>query len=138
MRPDLGRFVVAQAAAHDRAVAEITAGRKRTHWMWFIFPQLRGLGQSRMAQEFGIVDLAEARDYLAHPLLGLRLRQLVALVGASDATPEQIFGPDTCKYRSCLTLFALAEGAAGAFERALHDQSLGHRCQITTKLLGIR
>lgn len=138
MSCDLNRFVVAQETAHERAMAEIISGHKRTHWMWFIFPQLRGLGQSRMSQEFGIVDLSEARAYLAHPLLGPRLRQLVALVGASDATITQIFGPDDCKYRSCLTLFALAEGADGSFERALHEQSPGHRCQKTMELLGIR
>lgn len=77
---DLSRFLQAQESKHDRATAEITAGRKRTHWMWFNFPQSRGLGQSRIAHVYGIADLREAQAYLAHPILGARLRQLVALV----------------------------------------------------------
>lgn len=97
---DLSRFLQAQESMHDRAKAEISAGRKRTHWMWFIFLQFRGLGQSRIAHVYGIADLREAQAYLAHPVLGSRLRQLVALVGASAMMPGQIFGKDVCKYMS--------------------------------------
>ncbi len=135
MSPKFTRFVEAQASFHDLVVSEIIACRKRAHWMWFTFPQLRGLGQSRNALLYGIRDLSEARAYLAHPLLGDRLRQLVVLVGTSHATPEQLFGPDVCKYRSCLTLFALAQGELGVFECALADQLAGVRCKRTPELL---
>ena len=132
---NLDRFVEAQESFHDLVVSEITAGRKRTHWMWFTFPQLNGLGQSRMAMLYGIRDIDEARAYLAHPLLGTRLLQLVSLVGASHSTPQQLFGPDVCKFRSCLTLFALAQGEQGIFEYSLRDKFAGEKCQRTIDLL---
>ena len=116
-------------------MAEIISGHKRTHWMWFIFPQLRGLGQSHMAYKFGVADLTEARAYLAHPLLSSRLRHLVMLVGASPHTPEQIFGQDACKYLSCLTLFSLVDGS---FEKALSEQCFGHKCDTTIERLRTR
>ncbi|GAA0736673.1 DUF1810 domain-containing protein [Sphingomonas japonica] len=111
-RFDLGRFVDAQAASYSEALAEITAGTKRSHWMWFIFPQLAGLGRSAMAQHYAIGSLAEARTYLAHPVLGPRLIACIeALAAIGDADAEKVFSPvDAVKLRSSLTLFALAGG----------------------------
>ena len=107
---DLQRFVAAQEPVFDTVLSELRAGRKRTHWMWFIFPQLRGLGRSSMAEYYGISSLAEARAYLAHPILGPRLDLCIRAVLESKAVSlHAIFGsPDDMKFRSCATLFALA------------------------------
>lgn len=108
---DLERFVTAQASRYAQARDELRAGRKRTHWMWFVFPQLRGLGRSDMARRYGIDGLAEARAYLAHPVLGPRLLECLRLVLATPGTAEDVLGPvDTLKLRSCATLFDLASG----------------------------
>jgi len=109
----LERFVVAQdrGGAYRQAVAELRAGRKRSHWMWFVFPQIAGLGSSPMAQEFAIGSLAEARAYLAHPVLGPRLAECARLLNtAADGTSAaEILGPvDAMKLRSSMTLFAAA------------------------------
>ncbi|MEH3046034.1 DUF1810 domain-containing protein [Sphingomonas adhaesiva] len=116
----LDRFVAAQATTYDSALAELTAGRKRSHWMWFVFPQLAGLGHSATARHYAIHDLAEARAYLAHPLLGPRYRATAAaLLPHRAAPPETIMGAiDAMKLRSSLTLFARA-GAGGAVDEAL-------------------
>lgn len=121
MDDDLERFVVAQAPHIESVKGELAAGRKRTHWMWFMFPQLRGLGHSPMARHFGLRSAAEARDYLAHPVLGPRLRECVELVLAVPGdSAHAIFGsPDDLKLRSCLTLFRELDGAQGPFSRAL-------------------
>jgi uncharacterized protein (DUF1810 family) len=118
---DLQRFVQAQAPRMDDVRAELDAGRKRTHWMWFVFPQLRGLGHSQMAWHFGLQSRDEAAAYLAHPVLGPRLRDCVARVLAVDGrSAHDIFGsPDDLKLRSCLTLFREIDGAGGVFGRAL-------------------
>jgi uncharacterized protein (DUF1810 family) len=110
---NLNRFVLAQEHTYARALAELTAGRKSTHWMWFIFPQLEGLGSSATARAFAISGLQEARAYLAHPLLGERLRACTQRVNALEGLGiGDIFGyPDDLKFRSCMTLFACA--AAG-------------------------
>ena len=107
---NLERFVEAQAPVYDRALAELKAGRKQSHWMWFVFPQIAGLGNSPMAQHYAIQNLAEARAYLAHPLLGARLRECTqAVMGVESRTAHDIFGsPDDLKFRSSLTLFDLA------------------------------
>src|SRR5947209_4510371 len=99
---DLRRFVEAQASAYAQARAELGAGRKRTHWMWFVFPQLRGLGRSETARHFGLSSRAEAQAYLAHPVLGPRLRECVELVLAVDGrSAHDVFGsPDDLKLRS--------------------------------------
>jgi uncharacterized protein (DUF1810 family) len=109
---DLARFVDAQAPVIGQVFAELAAGRKRTHWMWFVFPQLRGLGRSAAAAHYGIGSMAEARAYMAHPVLGARLHKAAALVLAAKAdSPEAIFGPvDAQKFRSSMSLFALACG----------------------------
>jgi len=106
----LQRFLDAQAPLHAQVQAELRAGRKQTHWMWFVFPQLRGLGHSAMAQRYGIADLAEARAYAQHPVLGERLREnLQLLLAQRDLEAEDILGEiDALKLRSCLTLFAEA------------------------------
>jgi uncharacterized protein (DUF1810 family) len=120
---DLGRFVEAQDASrtHDRAVAELRAGRKESHWMWFVFPQIAGLGQSAMARRFAIGSLDEARAYLAHPVLGPRLRTCVSvLCGLPGTDPVAIFGSiDAVKLRSSLTLFARAAPDDESFRAAL-------------------
>ena len=107
-------------------MAELAAGHKRTHWMWFIFPQLRGLGSSSTAQLFGIASLEEARAYLAHALLGARLRECTTLVnGIEGASAEAIFGyPDNLKFRSSMTLFACAAGELGPHPDAGHARPL--------------
>jgi uncharacterized protein (DUF1810 family) len=114
----LERFVTAQRDIYPRALAELVQGRKDSHWMWFVFPQIAGLGQSAMAVRYAIADLAEARDYLAHPLLGARLREAAAamLSHAGARSAEAILGGiDAVKFRSSMTLFdAAAPGEAGA------------------------
>ena len=105
---NLQRFIDAQDGVIETALAELRAGRKQSHWMWFVFPQLAGLGRSSMAQFYGIGSIVEARAYLAHPLLGQRLRDCVEAVGAwaGKRTPDQMLGPiDAMKLRSSLTLF---------------------------------
>jgi uncharacterized protein (DUF1810 family) len=124
----LERFVAAQEAGgtYNRAVAELRRGRKVSHWMWFVFPQVAGLGQSAVSRRFAISGLAEARAYLAHPVLGPRLIECAGLVTAiGGATAEQVFGPvDAQKLRSCVTLFARADPAEPALLRVL-DQYFG-------------
>ena len=110
---DLERFVKAQAAVYEQVCAELRAGHKRTHWMWFVFPQIRGLGSSSMSVRFGIASLAEARAYLEHAELGPRLRECAGIVcGVEGRTVEEIFGsPDDLKFHSSMTLFAKAAEA---------------------------
>ena len=107
---DLIHFVAAQAKVYRQVVEELTDGRKQTHWMWFVFPQLSGLGQSAMAQRYAIRDIDQARRYLADPILGNRLRHDVSLIlRHKDKSALEIFGsPDDLKFRSCLTLFCKA------------------------------
>lgn len=124
---DLQRFVDAQAPVYDAVVEELRDGCKRTHWMWFIFPQIRGLGSSPTARRFAIGSLAEATAYLAHPLLGARLRECSALVlCVSGRTLQQIFGPpDDLKFHSSMTLFAHATAQNGVFSDALQKYFAG-------------
>ncbi|AGZ43183.1 DUF1810 domain-containing protein [Actinoplanes friuliensis] len=118
---DLARFVDAQQDVHERALAELRAGRKRSHWMWFVFPQIAGLGLSATAQRYAIAGLAEAREYLAHPVLGPRLVESAeTLLGVEGRTAEQIFGyPDDLKLRSSMTLFAHAAEDPAVFRAVL-------------------
>ena len=117
----LHRFVAAQEGVYEGALREISEGRKTGHWMWFIFPQLHGLGRSPMAQHYAIKSLAEARAYLEHPVLGPRLRECVrALIDVEGRSAAQVFGsPDDLKLRSSLTLFARAAGSPSVFDVAL-------------------
>lgn len=121
---DLLRFVNAQAQLHGQVVEELTDGRKRTHWMWFIFPQLSGLGRSVMAQRYAIRDLGQARRYLADPILGERLRDDVRLMmrQKSRSALDILGSPDDLKFRSCLTLFC--EAAPDKAERSLFAEAL--------------
>ena len=111
----LDRFVEAQAPVFERVRAELAAGEKRTHWMWFIFPQVRGLGSSFMAQRFALSGLDEAGAYLRHPLLGPRLRECTRLVNAQHgrSVGEILGSPDDLKFRSSMTLFAEAAAKHG-------------------------
>src|ERR1700712_1840212 len=114
---DPNLFLDAQVQSYAPAFAEISAGAKRSHWMWFIFPQVAGLGHSEMAQRYAIASVEDAREYLAHPILGKRLRDCVAaLQDLPSTTAERVFGPvDAIKLRSSLTLFVEA-GAGRQFE----------------------
>lgn len=143
-RYDLARFVRAQDApanggtTYEMALAELRAGEKKTHWMWFIFPQLRGLGTSEMSLKYAVVSLGEARAYITHPVLGSRLRECVAtLNGLEDRTAFQIFGrPDDRKFRACITLFGYASGDNKVFEAALNRFFPGGVDKQTVKMLG--
>lgn len=118
---DLDRFVQAQHAVYDTALAELRAGRKRTHWMWFVFPQLEGLGSSPTAQRYAISGAEEATAYLRHPVLGPRLHECAAAVLAvRGCTAHEIFGtPDDMKLRSSATLFAQVSAPGSAFAQLL-------------------
>jgi uncharacterized protein (DUF1810 family) len=136
-RFDLERFVRAQAADVDRALCELRSGRKRSHWMWYVFPQLAGLGTSAMARRYAIGSAAEARAYLAHPLLGPRLAACAeAVLGVAGKTAHDIFGsPDDLKLRSCATLFALVSSPGSVFERLLERFFAGEPDPLTLRLL---
>lgn len=134
---DLERFVAAQSPVLAAVLAELRAGRKETHWIWFIFPQLTALGHSATARHFGISGLAEAEAYLAHPTLGPRLIECTQLVtDLNDRSAEEIFPyPDHLKFRSCLTLFATAAPDAPAFREALEIFFAGQPDPETLALL---
>lgn len=137
---DLERFVRAQEPVYSRALAELSAGAKSSHWMWFIFPQLAGLGHSATARAFALASLQEARAYLAHPLLGARLRQCSEVVnGIRGRDAAAIFGfPDELKFRSCMTLFAHAHGGSGGpFREALVRYFAGEEDLLTRERLGL-
>jgi len=131
-------FVAAQDPIYASVLAELRAGQKATHWMWFIFPQLRALGRSATALRFGIADLDEARAYLAHPVLGPRLRECTEAVNrVSGRTAHEIFGsPDDMKFRSSMTLFAHAADDPAPFRRALERYYDGLEDPVTVGLIG--
>lgn len=133
----LSRFVQAQAAQYACALHEIQNGRKQSHWMWYIFPQLRGLGHSGMAYTYGIENLEEARAYLSHPVLGERLLEITRVLLALDENnPGKVMGyPDNLKLRSCMTLFAQIEGADPAFEAVIDKYYGGKQDERTLVLL---
>ncbi|MBI1686825.1 DUF1810 domain-containing protein [Caulobacter hibisci] len=135
--PDLQRFVDAQAATYAAALAELRAGRKRSHWMWFVFPQIAGLGRSSTAQFYAIADLAEARAYLAHPLLGPRLIACIdAILALAGDDAHAVFGsPDDLKLRSSLTLFAAAAPQEPRFRAALAKYFAGQDDPATLERL---
>ena len=118
---DLSRFLKAQEYDYDQALREIRSGRKRSHWMWYIFPQIQGLGFSSTAQYYAIRDLEEAKEYLAHPVLGARLKEISsALLELEGLSASEIFGyPDDLKLRSSMTLFRLADLDCDIFEKVL-------------------
>jgi uncharacterized protein (DUF1810 family) len=131
---DLQRFVDAQSQTYDQALAELRAGRKRTHWMWFVFPQVAGLGRSGMAQRFAISGLEEARAYLSHPVLGRRLVESARALTALDTDdPAAVMGPvDAMKLKSSMTLFALAASDEPVFREVLDHYFGGELDEATT------
>lgn len=133
----LNRFVQAQEGAYERALSEIENGRKRSHWMWFIFPQFEGLGSSAMSRRYAIKSVAEARAYLDHPVLGARLTTCTeALLGLGELSANQIFGsPDDRKLRSCATLFASVSPPGSVFHRLLDKYFHSVGDQATLRLL---
>jgi uncharacterized protein (DUF1810 family) len=133
---DLQRFVEAQETTYAQALAELKAGRKQSHWIWFIFPQIAGLGASAMNVRYAIGSLEEAVAYLAHPVLGPRLRQCIDAVGALDGrSARQVFGPDDVKFRSCLTLFHRAAPQEPRFSDALAKYFAGEPDTATLQRL---
>ncbi|KQV60365.1 calpastatin [Pelomonas sp. Root1217] len=132
----LDRFVQAQQGHYEQALAELKAGRKTSHWIWFVLPQLRGLGRSAMAHEYGVADRAEAEVYLAHPLLGSRLRECIrAMLAHQSRSAASILGDiDALKFRSCLTLFD-AVSTDPLFSQALDTFYDGERDKATLALL---
>jgi len=134
---DLGRFVLAQSSHYERALAELRRGRKATHWMWFIFPQIAGLGGSDMARRYAVRGLAEARAYLAHPVLGSRLLACAeAVLAIEGRSARAILGsPDDLKLRSCVTLFAQVAPAGSAFPRVLDKYYEGRPDPLTLSRL---
>jgi len=132
----LGRFIEAQEHTYPAALRELQAGQKCTHWMWFIFPQIAGLGFSPTAKYYALRNLDEARAYLAHPLLGSRLRTCTEAVNALEGRSlSEIFGyPDDLKFRSSMTLFELASPSDSAFSTALDKYCAGQRDDATLAL----
>ena len=135
---DLERFVEAQESSIDVVKRELRSGRKRSHWMWFVFPQIAGLGRSETAKRYAIEDLEEAEAYLAHPLLGSRLRECTGLVVDIDGrTANEIFGsPDDLKFQSSMTLFEAAADDTSVFGDALDQYYDGDRDLDTLTRLG--
>ena len=135
---DLDRFVNAQDGIYDRALAEVRGGLKRSHWMWYIFPQIDGLGFSSTTRHYAIKSLEEARQYLSHAVLGARLRECAETVLAVQGrSASDIFGyPDDMKLQSSMTLFALVSEPGSVFERVLEKYYQGKRDQRTLQIVG--
>jgi uncharacterized protein (DUF1810 family) len=135
---DLERFVRAQQNVFEGALKELRDGRKVGHWMWFIFPQMRGLGKTEMSLQYGISSLEEAEAYLSHRILGKRLRLCTQTVNDTDnKSALQIFGEiDSLKFRSCMTLFAKADDDPGVFQAALSKYYKGVLDVRTLQLIG--
>jgi uncharacterized protein (DUF1810 family) len=135
---DLNRFLSAQEGIYERALAELKAGQKRSHWMWFIFPQIDGLGYSPTAKRYAIKSREEARQYLDHPVLGKRLRECTeAVVALKGGSLSEIFGyPDDLKFKSSMTLFEKIAGPGSVFSHALDKYCHGERDAATLRLLG--
>lgn len=134
---NLQRFLDAQEHVYDTVLDELRAGRKSSHWIWFIFPQIAGLGHSAMAQQFAIASLDEAKAYLQHPVLGQRLRECALLVlDLNGRSAEEIFSyPDNLKFRSCMTLLMAAATDNTLFTNALHKYFDGQHDEKTLDIL---
>ena len=134
---DLNRFMRAQERDYARALAEIRHGEKRSHWMWYIFPQIQGLGFSSTSKRYSIKSLEEAKAYLAHPILGPRLIEITeAVLNIENRSAYKIFGsPDDLKLKSCATLFACVSPPDSTFERLLANYYAGARDDKTLQLL---
>ena len=135
---DLARFVDAQARDYDQALAEIRGGRKRSHWIWYVFPQIDGLGFSPMSRRYAIKSLDEARAYVAHPVLGPRLVEICeAALAVEGKSAYEVFGsPDDMKLKSCATLFAIVSPPDSVFGRVLGRYFKGERDARTLQLVG--
>ena len=135
---DLARFVEAQARDYNQALAEIKAGRKRSHWIWYVFPQIDGLGFSSMSRRYAIKSVDEAKAYLAHPVLGKRLVEICdAAFAVEGKSAHDVFGsPDDMKLKSCATLFASVSPPDSVFERLLEKYFQGERDGKTLELIG--
>ncbi len=135
---DLKRFLAAQEGVYERALAELKAGRKQTHWMWYIFPQIDGLGYSPTAKHYAIKGKEEARQYLSHPVLGKRLVECTeAVLSLRGGSVSEIFGyPDDLKFRSSMTLFEKIAGLGSVFSSALDRYCSGERDAATLRLIG--
>jgi uncharacterized protein (DUF1810 family) len=136
-RYDLDRFITAQSGIHEQALTELTSGRKQTHWMWFVFPQLAGLGHSAMSERYAIGSADEAAAYLAHPVLGPRLLECVgAMLGVRSRSAHDILGyPDDLKFRSSMTLFAAVSDDGSPFQQAIDRFFEGEPDRKTLELL---
>jgi uncharacterized protein (DUF1810 family) len=136
---EFDHFVAAQEGVYEDVLRELADGEKTSHWMWFIFPQMRGLGSSGMSNRFAINSLDEARRYLQHKVLGARLRECTQLVlQVQDRTAEEIFGYVDClKFRSSMTLFSLASPPGSVFEKAIEKYCSGQKDPKTLALLGL-
>ncbi len=135
---ELNGFVEAQSSTYERALAELRSGRKRSHWMWYVFPQLAGLGRSETSRHYAIGSADEAKAYLAHPLLGPRLIECATVVLELEGrSAHDIFGsPDDLKLRSCATLFEIVAGPESPFAKLLANYFGGERDSETLRLLG--
>jgi len=135
---NLRRFLRAQEGVYDQACDELRCGKKHGHWMWFIFPQIQGLGSSPTAQKFAILNEEMALEYLRHPMLGARLTECTKLVLMKrDIPPEVVFGfPDVLKLKSCMTLFENCTGSESLFSNVLVRHFAGNRCQFTMDKIG--
>jgi uncharacterized protein (DUF1810 family) len=135
---DLNRFISAQEGVYDRALAELRGGQKRSHWMWYIFPQIEGLGNSPTTRLYSIKSLEEARQYLAHPVLGARLVECAeAVLAVQGQSASDIFGhPDDWKLQSSMTLFKLVSGPGSVFERVLDKYYQGKQDSRTLQIAG--
>jgi uncharacterized protein (DUF1810 family) len=132
----INRFLDAQDDIYETALEEIRNGCKETHWMWFIFPQVAGLGESSMSKRYAIADLREASEFLAHPILDERLKESTEAVLERPESTKELFGkPDLFKFRSCMTLFASACRGDSIFHRALREKCIGIPCAITLQIL---
>lgn len=136
---DLVRFIEAQADNYEQAVHELRSGQKRSHWMWFIFPQFDGLGTSATSHRYAIKSLQEAHEYLRHPVLGARIAECARIVNSLQGrSARQIFGsPDDMKFCSSMTLFELASGSKSEFTSALEKYFAGERDMTTHELVGL-
>jgi len=134
---DLGRFLREQESVYDKALRELRSGRKRTHWMWYIFPQISGLGLSTTSMRYAIKSVDEARHYLSHPVLGPRLVECAeAVLGVEGRSASEIFGyPDDLKLKSCMTLFEQVVPQASVFSRVIDTFYAGQRDEKTLQLL---
>ncbi|MHA4895205.1 DUF1810 domain-containing protein [Pedobacter sp. PWIIR3] len=138
--PGLDRFILAQERDYENALTEISYGKKKTHWMWYIFPQIQGLGFSESAKYYGIKDLKEAGEYYAHPVLGPRLVKIAkALLEHNRRSATEIFGnPDDLKLRSCMTLFAAVPHTDPIFQSIIDQFFDGQQDQKTKRILDLQ